>query len=121
MPTYITKHPDGTIAERGNWEFPGSELVDYDVVMGADNKLHRAGTEPQAPSEEDILMLRLRHARDARLDAADKYLLSDYPISDSDLAAVKSYRQALRDLPAQPGAPWDGGGDETPWPELPKT
>lgn len=65
------------------------------------------------------LFTALRHARDARLDATDKYLLSDYPISESDLGAIKAYRQALRDLPAQPGAPWDGGGELTPWPELP--
>ena len=30
--------------------------------------------------------------------------------------ANPAYKQALRDLPAQPGAPWDGGGPETPWP-----
>ena len=26
------------------------------------------------------------------------------------------YRQKLRDLPKEDGAPWDGGGEETPWP-----
>ena len=66
-------------------------------------------------------MSTLRTARDARLTATDKYMLPDYPISADNMAAVKAYRQALRDLPAQPGAPWDGGGTETPWPELPKT
>ena len=64
---------------------------------------------------------RLRTKRDARLADTDKYLLADYPISSENLAKVKAYRQALRDLPAQEGAPFDGGGDETPWPELPKT
>ena len=63
--------------------------------------------------------IRLRTERDARLAVTDKYLLSDYPISAEDLATVKAYRQALRDLPAQEGAPFDGGGHETPWPELP--
>lgn len=62
---------------------------------------------------------RLRTARDARLAATDKYLLSDYPISAENLAAIKIYRQALRDLPAQEGAPWDGGGELTPWPDMP--
>ena len=33
--------------------------------------------------------------------------------------ALLTYIQALRDIPAQPGAPWDGGGELTPWPELP--
>ena len=34
--------------------------------------------------------------------------------------ALLKYIQALRDLPAQPGAPWDGGGELTPWPEVPE-
>ncbi len=63
--------------------------------------------------------IRLRTGRDARLAVTDKYLLSDYPISAEDLATVKAYRQALRELPAQEGAPWDGGGELTPWPEIP--
>lgn len=63
---------------------------------------------------------RLRTERDARLVASDKYVLVDYPISPEELEAVKTYRQALRDLPAQEGAPWDGGYELTPWPELPE-
>ena len=63
--------------------------------------------------------IRLRTERDARLAATDKYLLADYPISTEELGNIRTYRQALRDLPAQPGAPWDGGGGLTPWPELP--
>ena len=61
----------------------------------------------------------LRSQRDAKLSATDKYLLADYPISPEEFVAIKTYRQLLRDLPAQPGAPWDGGGELTPWPELP--
>ena len=75
---------------------------------------------PEPPSSEQLLDM-LRNARDARIVATDKYLLADYPINPEALEAVKTYRQALRNLPAQPGAPWDGGGEETPWPELPKT
>ena len=75
--------------------------------------------EPAATTAE--LLGRLRSGRDYKLVGTDKYLMPDYPISADKLAEVKAYRQALRDLPAQEGAPWDGGGDETPWPELPKT
>ena len=64
--------------------------------------------------------IRLRTARDARLAATDKYLLSDYPISTEDREKIKAYRQALRDLPSLYGAPFDGGGDETPWPAIPQ-
>ena len=62
----------------------------------------------------------LRKERDARLSGTDKYLLADYPISADELALVKIYRAALRDLPTQPGAPWDGGGELTPWPAMPQ-
>lgn len=64
--------------------------------------------------------IRLRTERDARLADTDKYLLADYPISTEELGNIRTYRQALRDLPAQPGAPWDGGGDGTPWPVIPQ-
>ncbi|MFT4300547.1 MAG: tail fiber assembly protein [Desulfovibrio sp.] len=64
--------------------------------------------------------LRLREQRDSRLAASDKYLLADYPVSPEELACIKAYRQLLRDLPAQEGAPFDGGGSSTPWPAMPQ-
>lgn len=63
---------------------------------------------------------RLRAERDRRLTATDYLLMPDYPLSDDQRTILQVYRQALRDLPAQEGAPWDGGGDETPWPAAPK-
>lgn len=85
-------------------------------------------TPPAAPSLESLftnlrtdesLFTNLRTERDRRLAATDYLLMPDYPISDDQRAVVQVYRQALRDLPAQSGAPWDGGGEATPWPELP--
>lgn len=73
---------------------------------------------PPPPTEED-LFTQLRAVRDAKLGDTDKYLLADYPSSADSLAAIRAYRQTLRDLPGQEGAPWDGGGELTPWPELP--
>ena len=61
----------------------------------------------------------MKFSRDVRLAATDKYVLADYPISEGYLAQVKAYRAALRALPEQPGAPWDGGGEATPWPDTP--
>ena len=75
-------------------------------------------TPPAAPSLES-LFTNLRTERDRRLAATDYLLMPDYPISDDQRAVVQAYRQALRDLPAQSGAPWDGGGEATPWPDLP--
>lgn len=62
---------------------------------------------------------RLRAERDQRLAATDYLLMQDYPLDDTRKEAVRLYRQSLRDLPSQEGAPWDGGGEATPWPELP--
>jgi len=38
-----------------------------------------------------------RANRDQLLKESDKYLMSDYPISSSNLELVKQYRQKLRD------------------------
>ena len=73
---------------------------------------------PVPPTEVELFQM-LRTKRDRRLAATDFLLMPDYPISDDQRAVVQAYRQALRDLPAQEGAPWDGGGEATPWPELP--
>lgn len=61
----------------------------------------------------------LRNARDAKVAACDYFILPDYPADSTLKAAVEAYRQELRDLPSQEGAPWDGGGELTPWPTDP--
>lgn len=61
----------------------------------------------------------LRNERNQRIADTDYMLMSDYPLNDVQRISVCAYRQALRDLPAQEGAPWDGGGEATPWPEIP--
>lgn len=70
------------------------------------------------PKTSEELMQELRVARNARLAETDFYLMSDYPADAEVLTQVKTYRQALRDITVQSGAPWDGGGAETPWPVL---
>lgn len=75
---------------------------------------------PQKPAPTEAeLSQQLRSERDRRLAATDYLLMPDYPLDNTHKEAVRLYRQALRDLPAQSGAPWDGGGEATPWPELP--
>lgn len=61
----------------------------------------------------------LRQARDAKISATDYLMTADYPISTESKSAIVVYRQTLRNLPAQAGAPWDGGGSLTPWPAMP--
>ena len=115
---YVIFDEYGNIGMAHDQPFSGCVEVDYDVVC-VNGKLYKAGEEPDGPSENDLLFLSLRGARDMRIAATDFYLAPDYPISVEKLTAVKAYREALRDLPAQPGAPWDGGGELTPWPIKP--
>lgn len=72
---------------------------------------------PEKPaSTVTELFTSLRAERDRRIAATDYLVMPDYPLTEEAKATVSTYRQALRDLPQQAGAPWDGGGDLTPWP-----
>lgn len=46
-----------------------------------------------------------REKRDQLLAETDYLLMPDYPISEDALAALKTYRQTLRDVPEQEGFP----------------
>lgn len=70
-------------------------------------------------NSEETRFERLRSERNSRIAATDFYLMADYPITEEQKEVLSTYRQALRDLPSQEGAPWDGGGEETPWPVFP--
>ena len=55
--------------------------------------------------DDDTLADAARARRDALITATDYLLMPDYPISAAQLADIRAYRQALRDLPLQPGFP----------------
>ena len=87
-------------------------------------RLEQAAAEAEAArlaeyNSEEARFERLRSGRDQRLAATDYLLMPDYPLSDDQRIILQVYRQALRDLPSQEGAPWDGGAEDTPWPEIP--
>lgn len=87
-------------------------------------RLEQAAAEAEAArlaeyNSETARFERLRSVRDQRLAATDYLLMEDYPLDNTLKEAVRLYRQALRDLPSQEGAPWDGGGESTPWPVMP--
>lgn len=69
----------------------------------------------EPPINLDVVARDVRRERDKRILATDYLLMTDYPISDVDLEAVKSYRQALRDITRQDGFPID-----IVWPEKPE-
>lgn len=71
-------------------------------------------------NSEPARFKRLRIERDRRLAESDYLMLPDYlGVNDEIKLQAVAYRQALRDLPDREGAPWDGGGPETPWPAPP--
>ena len=87
-------------------------------------RLEQAAAEAEAArlaeyNSEEARFERLRSERDRSLTATDYLLMPDYPLSDDQRTILQVYRQALRDLPSQEGAPWDGGAEDTPWPEIP--
>ena len=63
---------------------------------------------------DTVLAACARQKRDRLIAATDYLVTPDYPISDDRLAEVKTYRQALRDIPEQAGFP-----RTITWPEKP--
>lgn len=127
----------GHIEWRGSGdEPPHNEVLDADSYADLVAPYVKAWEEEKARQEqvaseaeaarlaeynsEEARFERLRAERDSRLSATDYLLMQDYPLDNTLKEAVRLYRQALRDLPSQEGAPWDGGGEKTPWPEAPQ-
>ena len=70
------------------------------------------------PTTEELASC-IRAERDRRITATDYLVMPDYPLDTDKLEEIKAYRQALRDLPQQPGFPWGGPDDpECTWPSL---
>lgn len=118
------------------WEHIEDHRGEQGYVDGQPHEIKEYGPLPEGwsdtpppPTIEELLDT-LRSVRDGRISAVlwmrerhtDEIALGTEPtLTPEQYTALLTYIQALRDLPAQPGAPWDGGGIETPWPELPKT
>lgn len=79
------------------------------------NKIATTVEEIPQPTEEEKRAKKeaeVRAKRDYLISQTDYLLQPDYPISAEDLEKVKTYRQALRDIPEQEGFP-----DNVTWPE----
>ena len=79
------------------------DQAEFDAIVVAMN----------TPSTEEVIMIR-RSERDDLLDASDWTQMADTSLSADDKAAWATYRQALRDVPQQPGFP-----ETIAWPETP--
>lgn len=73
-------------------------MTDMDVEQGYDGAWYVKGYAPSKPM--DVLAQEKRAERNNLLAQTDKFVLSDYPITEEKLAQYKAYRQYLRDLPA---------------------
>ena len=110
--------------KNGKWEQVEDHRGQEGYVNGEKVTIREVGplpdgwsTEPPAPTTKE-LFVRLRSMRDDRLSACDWTVLPDSPLSSAKKAEWKTYRQSLRDLPAQDGAPW--AVDTIPWPVQPE-
>ena len=82
------------------------------VMFGEGSITPEPYTAPVKSIEE--LSNEIRRNRDLDLNATDKFMTMDYPISDEYRNVLRAYRQALRDIPQQEGFPLD-----VVWPEKP--
>lgn len=131
----LTPPPAAEAGHAAVWNGTGWELIEDhrgtsywlpgDTWQDAPREMVKIGPFPEGamlerpePTEQEKFIL-LRGMRDGKIAATDYLIMPDYPLPEEKKAGVLAYRQALRDLPAQSGAPWDGGGEGTPWPELP--
>lgn len=96
----------------GNPQTP-EEWAKLGVVKTVEEVPDVEPTEPVRTYEE--LAREARDKRDRLLDQSDWFLMPDYPAKAEDLAAVKTYRQNLRDISKQAGFPSD-----IVWPNKPE-
>ena len=101
------------------------EVAPYVALWQAEKaRREKAAAEAEAArlteyNSESARFERLRAERDRRIAATDYLIMPDYPLNDTHRRMMEYYRQDLRDLPTKEGAPWDGGGEATPWPAMP--
>ena len=127
------------MAQKITYEFDGSVyFTEYAVRQAVFAKTRKAFGKPKTAAEwkklgvvrvveevedvlpeqpvktEEELAKEAREKRGRLLGESDFYVMPDYPASEDGLAAVKAYRQMLRDISSQTGFP-----AEIKWPVKP--
>ena len=83
------------------YEVPPEEKDGFDIVWNGDAWEYKEQEkpkeeEPYVPTEDE-LKAQVRAVRNQYLEQTDKFMLSDYPITDDERELYKQYRTYLRD------------------------
>jgi hypothetical protein len=83
-----------------NWVDHGDLILSprQDGQVGWILESDQSWTNPQQPSEQE-LWIHMKDIRNRMLSQTDKYMTSDFPLTDEQRQSWRDYRQALRDLP----------------------
>lgn len=93
---------DGTMTDAADIVALGSMKVNRFTLVGRYRGEAAIEIVPSSPAEA---IAAVRRERDRRLASSDRYVLPDFPISETDRDAWMNYRADLRGLPeAQPSA-----------------
>lgn len=122
---WVAYHASAFIIELG-----GPQTVENlrETLLHYSKRDPRIHLGPEIMTEVE-LFARLRNERNARLEEYDKKIAHldrrirlnpDVELYSYEREAWDVYAVALCDLPDEEGAPWDGGGPETPWPTKPE-
>lgn len=96
----INEQKQCEVGEGTNISFYASiGMTEQEVEQAWDGAWYLAGYAPQKPQE--VKENEVRAVRNQYLEATDKYMIADFPISDEERESYKTYRQYLRDYTAQ--------------------
>ena len=88
----------------GSWYAPNNMCVEDDPPTDEPGKwIFEDGAWLELTAEKKAELI--RQQRDALLSETDYLMMPDYPMSELARENLKVYRQALRDVPEQPGFP----------------
>ena len=74
-------------------------MTEMDVEQAYNGQWYVKGYAPAEPETEK--QARVRKIRNQMLDESDKYMISDFPLTDEEHYQMKLYRQYLRDYTKQ--------------------
>lgn len=74
-------------------------MTEMDVEQAYNGQWYVKGYAPAEPETEK--QARVRGIRNQMLDESDKYMVSDFPLTDEERVQMKLYRQYLRDYTKQ--------------------